>query len=376
MKKVVIVNCFDTYEDRVDLIHEFFREKGYEVTVIQSDFRHFKKNYRDDSKKDFIFVKSNPYYKNLSFARLYSHYKFAGDAFKIVEKIKPDLLYTLVPPNSLAKFSALYKKRYKEIKLILDLIDLWPETMPIGKAKKFPPFRFWGAMRDNSFKYADIVITECNLYHDVLRNVLKGIKTETLYLAKREIDVVSNPQLNDDIIHLAYLGSINNIIDITKIKEIIEAIKKVKPVTLHIIGDGERKQELIDEAEASGAVVIYHGKIYNPQEKQEIFDKCHFGLNIMKNNVCVGLTMKSIEYFQHGLPIINNIPADTANLVEKYGVGININQDIDMSELYNNMQKIIVKKKENGMDYIKHFYKEMFSTNSFKRNLEKIINKE
>jgi len=52
VKKVVIVNCFDTYEDRVDLIHEFFREKGYEVTVIQSDFRHFKKNYRDDSKKD------------------------------------------------------------------------------------------------------------------------------------------------------------------------------------------------------------------------------------------------------------------------------------------------------------------------------------
>ena len=44
----------------------------------------------------------------------------------------------------------------------------------------------------------------------------------------------------------------------------------------------------------------------------------------MKESVCVGLTMKSIDYFQHGLPIINNIPADTAELVEKYGVGVNI----------------------------------------------------
>lgn len=32
--KAVIVNCFDTYEDRVDLFHEFFKGQGYDVTVI------------------------------------------------------------------------------------------------------------------------------------------------------------------------------------------------------------------------------------------------------------------------------------------------------------------------------------------------------
>ena len=142
--KAVIVNCFDTYEDRVDLVHEFFKEQGYDVTVIQSDFRHFKKIHREEPKEDFIFVKSKPYYKNLSVSRLSSHYKYAGDAFKIVEELKPDLLYTFVPPNSLAKFATSYKQRHEEIKLIFDLIDLWPETMPIGKAKKFPPFTFWG----------------------------------------------------------------------------------------------------------------------------------------------------------------------------------------------------------------------------------------
>lgn len=370
MMKAVIVNCFDTYEDRVDLVHEFFKEQGYDATVIQSDFRHFKKVHREEPKEDFIFVKSKPYYKNLSVSRLSSHYKYAGDAFKIVEELKPDLLYTFVPPNSLAKFAARYKKNHKEVKLILDLIDLWPETMPIGKAKKFPPFTFWGAMRDKSLKYADLVITECDLYQSVLGDALKSVKTETVYLAKREIDVVSNPQLSENEIHLAYLGSINNIIDIPKIKEIIETIKKVKPVTLHIIGDGESKQELVDAAKAGGATVEYHGKIYDPQEKQDIFDKCHFGLNIMKDSVCVGLTMKSIDYFQHGIPIINNIPSDTAELVEKYGVGINV----EGSE-YNKIQSVCINLNSSYKYRTKavELFQNKFSTDAFIENMKYII---
>lgn len=42
----------------------------------------------------------------------------------------------------------------------------------------------------------------------------------------------------------------------------------------------------------------------------------------MKDNVCVGLTMKSIDYFQHGLPIINNIQEDTTEIVKQYKVGL------------------------------------------------------
>lgn len=37
----------------------------------------------------------------------------------------------------------------------------------------------------------------------------------------------------------------------------------------------------------------------------------------MKPDVCVGLTMKSVDYFRHDLPILNNIPADTAELVDR-----------------------------------------------------------
>ena len=45
---------------------------------------------------------------------------------------------------------------------------------------------------------------------------------------------------------------------------------------------------LIEEVKGSGAIVEDYGKVYDPKEKQQIFDKCHFGLNIMKDTGCVG----------------------------------------------------------------------------------------
>ena len=61
---------------------------------------------------------------------------------------------------------------------------------------------------------------------------------------------------------------------------------------------------------SAGAEVFYHGKVFDSKEKNRIFETCHYGLNIMKDSVFVGLTMKSMDYFE-GLPIINNIQGDT-----------------------------------------------------------------
>lgn len=42
--KVVIVNAFDTYEHRVDLLYDYFKRKNCNVHVYASDFQHIKKH--------------------------------------------------------------------------------------------------------------------------------------------------------------------------------------------------------------------------------------------------------------------------------------------------------------------------------------------
>ncbi|WP_249869219.1 hypothetical protein [Oceanobacillus saliphilus] len=137
----------------------------------------------------------------------------------------------------------------------------------------------------------------------------------------------------------------------------------IKPVTLHIIGDGEKKEELIDCAKLSGATVIYHGKIYDQNKKQQIFDCCHYGLNIMKDSVFVGLTMKSIDYFEAGLPIINNIRGDTWDLVEKHGIGINWEMDREFGWKYSY--------KSRAKTY--EIFKKLFSVDQFYMRVKDVL---
>jgi len=365
--KVAIINCFDTYEVREKCIYNFFMERNDSVIVIKSDFLHHKKESISINKDNYIYLKTNPYKKNLSIERLMSHYRFSKDVFKLVEDKKIDLLYVLIPPNYLVKESISYVKAHSNTKLIFDIIDLWPETMPINNFKNIFPFSYWKNIRDKYLNKADFVITECDLYQQVIEKIVDKTKMETLYLYREPNMLEKTPNLDESSIHLCYLGSINNIIDISTIGEIIHKISKVYPVILKIIGDGEKKEELILVSQENGAKIEDYGKIYDPKKKQEIFNTCHYGLNIYKDTTFIGVTMKSIDYLDSGLPIINNIKGDTFSFVEKYNCGINYLRDVD--------EIIKCKKMIELREQTQYVVNKFFSLENGKTLLEDIIRK-
>ena len=247
-----------------------------------------------------------------------------------VRRAGADLVYAEVPPNSLSREAARYKRKHPETKLILDIFDMWPEGFPDNRAKKLLalPFRVWAWFRNRGLSKADLVITECDLFRNRLQKHLKNTPNHTLHLCRPGATASQvRPVAETGALHLCYLGSINNIIDIPAIAGLIEQVQKLRPAVLHIIGDGETRDLFIDRVKATGAEVIFHGKIYDSAQKQAIFDQCHYGLNIMKESVFIGLTMKSLDYFAGGLPIVNTIAGDTAQLVQTLGVGVNLDRD-------------------------------------------------
>ena len=364
---IYIINCFDTYEHRVDLLMRAFEEKGHSVKVLTSDFKHIEKVAVKEKKNSFIYFHAEPYSKNLSIKRMRSHIEISSKIFDyIVNNIDDiDVIWCLVPPNTFVRDAAKVKRRFPNIKVILDFIDLWPETMPLKGLKNIWPCTEWRRRRSNYVSCADHVVTECGLFRKRLKNEIKNVDSTVLYLA-RDIDFIpSIPELPPDRIALCYLGSINNIIDIECISEIIRQIVSDHTVELNIIGDGEKREELITSAQNAGAEVLYHGKIYDASEKQKIFDRCHFGLNIMKQTVCVGLTMKSMDYFEAGLPIINNIHGDTWSFVDKLGIGVNFDDTLDISGVLSNNLKIRKK--------VREFYKSNFASEIFSQKVNEII---
>lgn len=339
MKKAVCISCTHHYTERISPVESVLQAAGYDCTYITSDFHHISKKPHRVDLPHCIQLHTIPYTRNISLKRIVSHLRFSADAMKHTAKLQPDLLYVEIPPNSLCRQAARYKRKFPKTTLIFDIFDMWPESFPNSRAKALLklPFSVWGWFRNMGLPKADLVLTECDLFREKLQSHLKNTNAKTLYLCRPGATTDSpKPIPPQQAIHLCYLGSINNIIDIPTIATMIGHIQKLRPVVLHIIGDGESRQALIDAVEATGATVEFHGKIYDNAQKQEIFDMCSFGLNIMKDSVCIGLTMKSLDYFAGALPIINTIPGDTWDLVEQARIGVNVNRE-DLAQTAKNI---------------------------------------
>ena len=329
-KTAILISCFDWYVNRLKYIDKYLQDRGYSTLVLISDFNHsIKKNDTHlNYVKNLRYIHVPQYEKNVSIRRLWSHWCFTGNIRYFIENKKPDFVYCLVPPNSLVKGLVILKKK-QGFRLVFDVIDLWPESFPKNCTNSYP-FSVWRNYRDLYIDKADCIVLECEYYMRILSKYVDSDKVNVLRLIKKTLPIVNKVALNKDSINLCYLGSINSLIDIEKIFSIVRVLKKIKLVRVKIIGDGEKKDEYIKSLKKEDVDVEYYGKIFDDTEKQKIFADCHFGINIYKSSIEVGLTMKSVDYFQMGIPIINSISGDTREFVKKYGVGINM-EDIEES---------------------------------------------
>lgn len=321
-KDVVIITCFAANEPRAEYVRDFFEKRGKSTLVISTDFIHRGKFFRKDLPAGYTFVHTRYYKKNLSIARLRSHYVFSKTAMELAKKHQPELLYVMIPANSLAKFAVRYKK-INNCKLVLDIIDLWPESLPVPIGKNIWPLSVWRGLRDKNLGLADVIITECDLYQKSLQLKVLDIPTHTVYWPQEDYGDVVSLSREDSVLKFLYLGSINNIIDIEGIVELLVKVQKLREIELHIVGDGETRNRFLDLLKEYRVPVIFHGYIYDHDKLKEIASQCHWGINMMKPSAQVGLTMKSVSYFELGLPIINNIRSDTWKFIENYEVGVN-----------------------------------------------------
>lgn len=361
---VVIISMFSTYDPRAYMVKKYLENNGKSVKLVTTDFEHRSKCYRTIEEKN-IYVHTLSYKRNLSLKRIYSHLVFAKTSIKVAMSWHPEMIYLLIPGNSLMFY---YNKYYgfKSTKLIVDIIDLWPESLPLNYMKKNPVLNVWKKMRDRYLKNADLVITECDLYQSILNFKRLNISAHTVYWPTESINSeVFIKRASSDTISFLYLGSINNIIDIPLIIELLKCVQIYKKVKVHIVGTGEKEKEFLKQLKDNCIEYDSHGCVYNPQELKVIADQCSYGLNIMKKQIAVGLTMKSVTYFDMGLPVINNIVGDISKLIEKYNCGLNISNSKDVYKLLEVDDVNLHEMSQNA----RQLYLECFSPKAFEEQL-------
>ena len=370
--KALLISCYGFhYELRFKYVRSILEERGFQVKLVFSNFDHVEKEYVSYEDSNVIQIQVPSYQKNISVKRLYSHTIFSNKLKKVLTTEKPNLIIADIPPNTIGRSVAWYKGQNKECKVIFDILDLWPESFSKSKVLEVP-FWFWKRIRTSALPKADYVTLECGYYKRFLAENLKEGGHSTLYLCKPPLKERLDFSHQEEVLSFCYLGSMNNIINIPDIVRLLKDVREKRKVKLTLIGDGERRDYFIEELRNNEIEVDYLGLIFDEALKNDVLRRCHFGINMYNDNVIVGLTMKSLDYFRVGLPIINMNIYDTGILVREYQSGFELLKeywDKKIDEIAN------VKKEEwnNLHENTLRMFNEQFSEAVFKNRFEQVL---
>jgi glycosyltransferase involved in cell wall biosynthesis len=314
---------------RPTMLHRYLSEKGAAFAsyrCLAADWDHFKKtrqSFGEDGRVRMIEVPA--YRKNISFARAWSYFVFALKVLKDPDFRTAEVVITCVPPNVVALMIAFFAGRKKRV---VDVVDLWPDALPLPKPLKTLVMATlgipWVLSRNFAYARATRLVSHCRFFLQRL-----GFETnpKSAFIPLYQFDESAfaaearRPSLEERIV-LCVLGSVNNVLDVDSLvafsRHIVEA---GRPLRLEVLGDGESKPRLLTELKRLGVEIFDHGVSYDPKLRHEILTRCHFGYNGYKGTTAIGITYKSIDFTSFGLPILNSVGGDLKTLVPEYGCG-------------------------------------------------------
>jgi glycosyltransferase involved in cell wall biosynthesis len=359
------------YDIRFRYVRSILLERGFQVKMVFSDFDHLKKQKGSYKDPQIIGIKVPIYRKNISIRRLYSHIVFSCKLKKVLVGEKPDLIFADIPPNTIAGSVVWYKGKNPKCKVILDVLDLWPESFTNSRLLKIP-LLVWKRIRTSALPKGDCVTLGCEYYKQFLEDSSNSIQYSTIYLCKSPLKERLKFSHEEGVLSFCYLGSINNIIDIPAIVKMLATINRKRPVRLYVIGDGEKRELLISQLKENEIDVEHLGFVLDEKTKNDVFRKCHFGINMYNDKVIVGLTMKSLDYFRVGLPTVNMNIYDTGILVQEYQSGLELSKK-NWKERMDELVAINDEEWERLHENTLIMFQEKFSEAVFKKNFNEIL---
>lgn len=351
MKKILIVSQFTSMPNEIignsrsKEIAKILLEKGnYEIELISTTFSHLYKQQRVYEPKEnepykFTLIKEPGYKKNISLKRFYSHYIFGKNLYKYLKNMnkKPDVIYCLIPSLSIGKACAKFAKK-NNIRFIVDVQDIWPEAfkmvfnLPIISNLIFYPMK---KQAQYIYKQADDIVAVSDTYADVVAKVNKKYKNKlSVYLGtnleyfdkcKEENNIV----YSDDILRIAYIGTLGHSYDI---KYIIDAInilnnKGINNIKFLVMGNGPLKEEFEKYANEKNVDCEFTGRLEYPKMVGYLCS-CNIAVNPIKANSACSIINKVGDYAAAGLPVINTQECEEyKNLVKEYNMGYNCKND-------------------------------------------------
>lgn len=286
---------------------------------------------------------NNRKYSNSILNRLFYYLEVALKFLFLIFKDKQryDYIFVTSPPIFTGFVGLFAKYRYK-CNFILDIRDLWPESLK-GVGVFNHPFilNFFSALEKILYKKSDKIIINSLGFEEYIQNKAKIPKSKLLFIpngaVKEEIASINKKENKPPkIIYAGNLGLAQNTELINKLVPLLEQ----NGIKLTIIGYGVNKNELFNSIKQYRNVNII--KPLTRKACFKIITEHDLGLVTLKDKEVFKTVLpgKIIDYMTCGVPIVGVIDGYAKEIVEKERVGIASNTD-DPQEVVSLIKKLL-----------------------------------
>ena len=395
-KKILIVSQnfypeIGSAGNRMKNIYLLLRKSGYDVDVLTTDPTYpNKKIYQDDQfwdneeiNQNSLNIKrvkiSNKKYTRSIMNRLIYYIEMAIKMlfFVIKSRGKYDIVYTSSPPIFIAIVGLFAKFKYRS-KLILDIRDLWPESLKgVGVFNSPVILSIFRKVEKLLYKKSNEIIVNSKGFIDYIESKSDSFKNKITYIPNgARLSEVSLGNRASSSFKVIYAGNIGLAQDAEILMKLAKALDK-KNIEFTIIGYGLRRQGLKEfvEREKLGNVTFL-----NPLTREDclrIISVHHVGIVTLvdKDVFKTVLPGKVIDYMTCGVPIVGSVSGFSKEIITKQNAGF-VSESKDAEELLKYIGNLY---KNPGLrneisDNATKYVKENFLWESNIKSLLKIIN--
>ncbi|MEH7274090.1 glycosyltransferase family 4 protein, partial [Neobacillus vireti] len=262
------------------------------------------------------------------FNRLYYYLEIALKMILLIlkDKKKYDYVFATSPPIFTGFVGLFAKYRYRS-GFILDVRDLWPESLKGVGVFNYPfVLSVFGALEKILYKKANKIVINSFAFKKYIQEKAAIAPEKILFIPNGAVkeELATLPQKDHSDKRIIYAGNLGLAQDTEFINHLVPHLNE-QGIKLTVIGYGINKKHLVDSIKQYKNVTVV-----NPMTRKAVFKiiaEHDLGLVTLKDKEVFKTVLpgKIIDYLTCGVPVIGVIDGYSKQIVERERVGIAIN---------------------------------------------------